>query len=86
MLNPVRACWKFNHGFASALLVAHGDRLAAPRRSVAGPPGLALEPPDIGLPADLDMELRAQFGSRHGTEIARQARRGHTAAGGGPRR
>jgi hypothetical protein len=46
---------ELHHGFTLPLLVAHGDRHAVPHRRVAGPPGLAMKPPDIGLPIDLDL-------------------------------
>jgi len=46
--------------------------------------GLALKPPDIGLPADLNLKLRASLGSRHVRELARQAPTSHPNAAPGP--
>jgi hypothetical protein len=61
---------KFQHGFALALLVTHGDRLAAPLRRVAGPLGKAVKAPDIGLAVDLDIELSRLLGSRHSASFS----------------
>ena len=50
--------WKLQNGFALARLVAHCDGHPAPPRGVGRPHRLALNPPNVGLTIDLDVDLR----------------------------
>ncbi len=57
--------------------MTHGDRHSAPSGGITGPLGLSLKPPDIGLPVDLNLKLRALLVSRHVQQLARQADPSH---------
>src|SRR5579859_394841 len=61
---------KLQHHLALPFLVAHGDRHAAPAGGVAGPGGLALQPPDIGLALDHDLEFVALLASGHARGVS----------------